>query len=161
MAICENANSAANPNQLQPGHNAVITSTPAFMFAAARHPAARLTTRQLVRFSSTQAPPPPGRHWFRRAKTAAKYTGYLGLSTVVGVGALTAGILIHDVFTYNDKHVDRVPVHPLALNPEKGGPKNLPVVRIQMDDEEDEEAKKLATRPKLVVVGAGWGVRAL
>lgn len=129
------------------------------MFAAARRPAARLATRQLARFSSTQAPP-AGRAWARRAKAGAKYTGLFALSTVVGVGALAGGILIHDAFTYNEKHADRVPVHPLALNPERGGPKNLPVVRIQMDDEEDDEAKRLLTRPKLVIVGAGWGVRA-
>lgn len=129
------------------------------MFAAARRPAARLATRQLARFSSTQVPPAGGA-WARRAKAGAKYTGLFALSTVAGVGALAGGILIHDAFTYNEKHADRVPVHPLALNPERGGPKNLPVVRIQMDDEEDDEAKRLLTRPKLVIVGAGWGVRA-
>ena len=130
------------------------------MFAAARRPAARLATRQLARFSSSQVPPNTGGAWARRAKAGAKYTGLFTLSTVGGVGALAGGILIHDAFTYNEKHADRVPVHPLALSPERGGPKNLPVVRIQVDDEEDDEAKRLLTRPKLVIVGAGWGVRA-
>ncbi|KAF8350507.1 hypothetical protein F5887DRAFT_913519 [Amanita rubescens] len=54
-------------------------------------------------------------------------------------------------------HLDRVPVSPLALHPEKGGPKNLPVVRVQVDDEENEEARKSAQRPRLVIIGGGWG----
>jgi hypothetical protein len=76
----------------------------------------------------------------------------------VGLATIGVGILVHDVFTYNDKHADRVPVNPLALHPERGGPKNLPIARVQVDDEEDEEARKLLTRPKLVIVGGGWGV---
>ncbi|EEB92071.1 hypothetical protein MPER_09473, partial [Moniliophthora perniciosa FA553] len=47
--------------------------------------------------------------------------------------------------------------HPLALHPERGGPKNLPIVRVQVDDQEDEETRKLAEKPRLVIVGGGWG----
>lgn len=75
-----------------------------------------------------------------------------------GVLAIGAGIFIHDAFTYSEKHLERVPVSPLALHPERGGPKNLPVARVQVDDEEDEENKMLAEKPKLVIVGGGWGV---
>ncbi|KAF9526941.1 hypothetical protein CPB83DRAFT_769273 [Crepidotus variabilis] len=94
---------------------------------------------------------------FDRSKSVAKWTGLLCLSSVLGVITLGAGILAHDVFTYNEKHVDRVPVNPLALCPEKGGPKNLPIARVLVDDEEDDEAKKLLDKPKLVIIGAGWG----
>ncbi|KAF9014039.1 pyridine nucleotide-disulfide oxidoreductase-domain-containing protein [Cyathus striatus] len=100
---------------------------------------------------------PPRHLFFQRARTAARWTGYLCLSSVVGLSVLTAGILVHDVFTYRDKHVDRVPINPLALHPERGGPKNLPIVRVQVDDEEDDECKILSDKPKLVVVGGGWG----
>jgi hypothetical protein len=93
-----------------------------------------------------------------RSVKAAKYTGLLCVSTVVGVTVITAGILLHDMFTYTDKHVERVPVSPLALHPERGGPKNLPVARVFTDDEEDEENRKLATKPRLVIIGGGWGV---
>jgi NADH dehydrogenase len=93
-----------------------------------------------------------------RSIKVAKYTGYLGLSTVVGVAVLTAGVLLHDAFTYTDKHVERVPVSPLALHPERGGPKNLPVARVFMDDDADDENRKLATKPRLVIIGGGWGV---
>lgn len=94
----------------------------------------------------------------RRAKTTAKYGGYVCLSTVFGVLFLGAGIFVHDAFTYTDKHVERVPVSPLALHPERGGPKNLPVAKVLVADEEDEENVKLAHKPKLVIVGGGWGV---
>ncbi len=102
----------------------------------------------------------PGRI-IRRAKTTAKYGGYLCLSTVFGVLFLGAGIFVHDAFTYTDKHVERVPVSPLALHPERGGPKNLPVAKVLVADEEDEENVKLAHKPKLVIVGGGWGVSAV
>lgn len=70
-----------------------------------------------------------------------------------------ASIFVHDAFTYTDKHVEGVPVSPLALHPENGGPKDLPIVSSYVDDEEDEEQKALASKPRLVIVGGGWGVR--
>jgi hypothetical protein len=54
--------------------------------------------------------------------------------------------------------VDRVPVSPLALCPKLGGPKNLPVASVGLADEETEENRKLASKPRLVIVGGGWGV---
>ncbi|KIJ69108.1 hypothetical protein HYDPIDRAFT_144787 [Hydnomerulius pinastri MD-312] len=101
--------------------------------------------------------PRPRSNFFRRSLLAAKYTSLLCASATVGVLVLGAGIFIHDAFTYTDKHVDRVPVSPLALHPERGGPKDLPVVKALLADEEDEEAKKLNGKPKLVIVGGGWG----
>ncbi|KAF9265635.1 putative NADH dehydrogenase, 64 kd subunit, mitochondrial [Marasmius fiardii PR-910] len=99
----------------------------------------------------------PRRNILARSLTVAKYTGYVGLSAVFGLFVFGAGILVHDAFTYNERHVERVPVNPLALHPERGGPKHLPLVKVQIDDEEDEEMKKLAEKPRLVVVGGGWG----
>ncbi|KAL0574694.1 hypothetical protein V5O48_007279 [Marasmius crinis-equi] len=131
------------------------------------HSSQRLIQRSLVRphspasrlhFYSTELPPPkPKPSVLRRTLTVAKYTGYVGLSAVFGVLVLGAGILVHDAFTYTERHVERVPLHPLAVHPEKGGPKNLPIVKAQIDDEEDEEMKKLAEKPRLVIVGGGWG----
>jgi NADH dehydrogenase len=94
----------------------------------------------------------------QKAIKYARYAGYFGLSSVVGVFAIGAGIFIHDAFTYSERHIERVPVSPLALHPERGGPKNLPVASVQVDDEEDEECKKLAEKPRLVIIGGGWGV---
>ena len=94
----------------------------------------------------------------QRLKTVARYTGYLGLSAVIGVVSLTGAILVHDAFTYNTRHVHRVPTNPLALHSERGGPKNLPIARVLAGDDEDDNAKLLGTKPKLVIVGGGWGV---
>lgn len=101
--------------------------------------------------------PHPRSRLLRRSLQTVKYTSYFFLSATVGVLAIGAGFFIHDAFTYTDRHVDRVPVSPLALHPERGGPKNLPVVKALLGDEEDEEAKKLSEKPKLVIVGGGWG----
>ncbi|KIK08159.1 hypothetical protein K443DRAFT_663480 [Laccaria amethystina LaAM-08-1] len=103
-------------------------------------------------FFATTSPSP-----LSRTRKLARITALTCLSTIVGTCTLVVGILVHDAFTYNNKHIDRVPINPLALSPERGGPKNLPVVRSQVDDEEDEEAKRLAEKPKLVIVGGGWG----
>lgn len=73
---------------------------------------------------------------------------------------LGSAIFLHDAFTYTERHVDRVPVNPLALHPELGGPKQLPVARVLVGDEEDEVNKQLSTKPRLVIVGGGWGVSA-
>ena len=97
----------------------------------------------------------------RRTITFCRYTGYFLLSSTVGVLAIGAGIFIHDAFTYADKHVDRVPINPLALFPQRGGPNNLPVVKALVDDDDDEENRKLAEKPRLIIVGGGWGVRLL
>jgi len=115
-------------------------------------------TRLLSRLSSTVVHPTPRRP-LQRAKNIARYTTYFTLSSVLGLAAIGAGLLIHDAFTYSEKHIERVPVSPLALKPERGGPKNLPIVRVQVDDEQDEENVRLAEKPKLVIVGGGWGVR--
>lgn len=120
-----------------------------------RHPSLPHTRRL------STAPPSRSSRYLQTTKAVVKWTGFVCLSTVVGVVVVGAGILVHDMFTYTDKHIDRVPVNPLALNPQRGGPKNLPVAKILVDDEEDEEAKKLASKPRLVIIGAGWGVRLL
>ncbi|KAI0031723.1 nucleotide-binding domain-containing protein [Vararia minispora EC-137] len=88
---------------------------------------------------------------------AVKYTIYLGLSSAIGVGLLLGIFFIHDAFTYTDKHIERVPVSPLALHPERGGPKNLPIARVLVSDDEDDFMKELKNKPRLVVLGGGWG----
>ena len=103
--------------------------------------------------------PRPRPRFLQRSFLVAKYASYVVLSATAGVFALGAAIFVHDAFTYTDKHIERVPVSPLALHPERGGPKNLPVVNLLLADEEDEEFRKLNEKPKLVIVGGGWGVR--
>lgn len=73
----------------------------------------------------------------------------------MGVGL--AGLLAWDASTYSDRHIDRVPVDPLAVTPERGGKKNLKVAKVLVDDS-DEKCVKSSKVQRLVIVGGGWGV---
>ncbi|KAG8833379.1 hypothetical protein FRC17_010775 [Serendipita sp. 399] len=141
------------------------------------------------RFSSTSSGPTssagqqpvPQRGWslMRFGFSVAKYTAFLIGSAGAGILLVGGTVFIHDAFTYSEKHLDRVPVSPLALNPKLGGPKNLPIAEVNLDDEENEgmliplevywevlsyygkpqisECIKMAGKPRLVIVGGGWG----
>lgn len=65
--------------------------------------------------------------------------------------------MAHDAFTYSDKHADRVPINPLSLHPRRGGKKNLPILEVNLDAEEAEK-QGMKNKPRLVIVGGGWGV---
>lgn len=82
----------------------------------------------------------------------------LGISSVVGLGLIVGVILVHDSFTYSERHVERVPTNPLSLNPRRGGKKTLPILEVNLDEEESEVKKNMTSKPKLVIVGGGWGV---
>lgn len=81
----------------------------------------------------------------------------LGMSATLGVGLIIGVILGHDAFTYSDRHVDRVPCNPLSLHPRRGGEKNLPIIEVNLDAEEVEKLG-MKNKPRLVIVGGGWGV---
>lgn len=108
--------------------------------------------------SPTPKPPSPGR-FLRISRNTAKYTAFAGFSAVLGLSVVVGGVFIHDVFTYSDKHIDRVPVSPLALHPERGGPKNLPIASVLVGDgdEDDGAHGPVQDKPRLVIVGGGWG----
>lgn len=82
----------------------------------------------------------------------------LVMAMLVGSSILLLIVLIHDACTYSQKHVDRVPVNPLALAPRRGGPKNLPIIEVNIDDEESDEKSKCEGKPRVVILGGGWGV---
>ncbi|KAH8924245.1 mitochondrial NADH dehydrogenase [Atractiella rhizophila] len=91
------------------------------------------------------------------AKGAAKWAA-IGVAGFVGsIGIVVGGLLIWDASTYQKAHIDRIPVSPLALQMERGGPKNLPIAQVYADDEVDDEMKELSKKPRLVVLGGGWG----
>ncbi|KAH9833022.1 nucleotide-binding domain-containing protein [Rhodofomes roseus] len=102
-------------------------------------------------------PPPPKRSLTRRLRTVFKYTFYLAGSTAVGTAVLITAIFLHDAFTYGEQHIEGVPVSPLALKPERGGPKNLPILQRYLGDFEDLTNTQLVDKPHLVIVGGGWG----
>lgn len=53
--------------------------------------------------------------------------------------------------------MERVPVNALAISPRKGGKKDLPILEVDLD-EEDEAKVKMHKKPRLVILGGGWGV---
>jgi NADH dehydrogenase len=115
-----------------------------------------------LRFSSASPTPTPSEpsKFLRYGGKAAKYTAFTCFSAVLGLSVVIGGVFIHDIFTYSDRHVDRVPVSPLALHPERGGPKNLPVAsELVGDEDEDDSLVPVKDKPRLVIVGGGWGVR--
>src|SRR5882762_6095628 len=127
-------------------------------FAVRPEPFRASTVRSFASTPESADVPKQRSRALQRTLTFCRYSGYFLLSSAFGVVAIGAGIFIHDAFTYADKHVDKVPISPLALRPENGGPKNLPVIKALMDDDEDEENRKLAKKPRLIIVGGGWGV---
>ncbi|KAI1266066.1 hypothetical protein F5Y18DRAFT_36248 [Xylariaceae sp. FL1019] len=85
------------------------------------------------------------------------------VGTGVGfIGALFAAFFIYDATTYKegttfgDCHVSE-----MALAPRRGGPKDLPIVEVLLDDDESDEAKARKEKPRLVILGSGWGSVAL
>jgi hypothetical protein len=92
---------------------------------------------------------------FDRLPSPVSFCLRLTISAIAGITALGGVILIHDAFTYQDRHVDRVPTNPLSLHPRLGGPKGLPIVEVPFGQTEDILGHK---KPKLVIVGGGWGV---
>ena len=122
---------------------------PALRVGAHRYPYPQL------RLASTASSPRPFLH---RTRLLLRWTGYAIGSTVVGVTLITGAIFVHDAFTYTEAHVDKVPVSPLALCPKTGGPKNIPVVSAFLSDIEDTENERINQKPRLLIVGGGWGV---
>ena len=47
------------------------------------------------------------------------------------------------------------------MTPNRGGPKNLPIASILLDDESTAEFAAQKDKPKLVILGTGWGSVAL
>lgn len=118
----------------------------------------RFTEHSPIPGSPPPPPPPASKIFLERCVAGFKRTGFFLGSATLGIGLIGAGVFIHDAFTYTDKHVENVPVNPLALKPTTGGPKNLPIASSLVGDEEDDEAKALSKKPRLVIVGGGWGV---
>jgi NADH dehydrogenase len=49
----------------------------------------------------------------------------------------------------------------IALDPQRGGPKNLPIAEHLVDDDDSPEMHNQKHKPKLVILGTGWGSVAL
>ena len=79
---------------------------------------------------------------------------------LLGLGV--AGFFLYDASTYReDLSYKDIHVSEFALSPRRGGPKNLPIAEVQIDDDDCTEMTRQKDKPKLVVLGGGWGSVAL
>ena len=73
-------------------------------------------------------------------------------------GALVVAFFIYDASTYReDLTYTDIPVSEYALEPKRGGPKNLPIAQVLVDDDDCPENSSAKSKPKLVILGSGWG----
>ncbi|OCK83594.1 hypothetical protein K432DRAFT_379371 [Lepidopterella palustris CBS 459.81] len=107
--------------------------------------------------STKPLPTPPSRLLRFFYKTAA------GVGFFVAVcGGLVVAFFIFDASTYKeDPGAEDIPVSEVALNPRRGGPKNLPIAEHFVDDDDSPEKRNQKHKPKLVILGTGWGSVAL
>lgn len=116
------------------------------------------TGRKLVRLLSGKPPVPTKSRLLIVAYRAAAFIG--ASLSVVGVAIIA--FFIYDASTYKEYSTQcDIEVPQLALFPKRGGPKNLPIAESFLDDNDSEENRKLVEKPRLVVLGGGWGSVAL
>ncbi|CAK7198135.1 hypothetical protein SEUCBS139899_000793 [Sporothrix eucalyptigena] len=96
------------------------------------------------------------------AQRTFKHIAFRGLAwiggSIVFISLGVIGFFIYDYNTYKEgaEHED-IAVSQLALNPRRGGPKNLPLYEVQIDDSDCDERLRTKDKPKLVILGGGWG----
>ena len=90
-----------------------------------------------------------------------RFFAYAG-GFVLITGSLTLAFFIYDASTYRqDLSFTDIPVSEEALYPRRGGPKNLPIADVLVDDDDCEDNRNKKQKPKLVILGSGWGSVAL
>lgn len=124
--------------------------------------------RPLVRSLDTRHHPSP--HQLRRTsnttdsqtknkvkKIIGRIFAYTGVFAI-GSLAVIAGFFVYDATTYlRDERVEDIPVSERALYPRRGGPKNLPIAEVFVDDNDSDLKISQKDKPKLVILGTGWG----
>ncbi|KAF2428342.1 hypothetical protein EJ08DRAFT_651113 [Tothia fuscella] len=116
------------------------------------------TTHQTLRtIMSPHMPKPKSRF----AVYTIKAFFYFGL-TIAAIGGAVVIFFIYDASTYKTEPVtEGIAISHLALSPRIGGPKDLPIAEHQIDDDDSPEKKNQKHKPKLVILGTGWGSVAL
>lgn len=112
----------------------------------------------LYRSISTKPLPHQRGPLFRFCYRLFAYSG----AFVLVLGGLVGAFFIYDATTYReDLSYSDIPVSAEALNPRRGGPKNLPIAEVLVDDDDSDENTRKKHKPKLVILGSGWGSVAL
>jgi len=118
-----------------------------------RRDQASSASRSWVRKISTKPLPargPVSRFLYRTA-------AWTGIFVAIS-GGLVAAFFAYDATTYSGSDENLTcNISEAALSPRRGGPKNLPIAEILVDDEESEEMESQTYKPKLVILGTGWG----
>ncbi|KAB8298117.1 hypothetical protein EYC80_001876 [Monilinia laxa] len=113
---------------------------------------------QNIRFVSGKPLPQPRSKALNFLYRSATLLG--GSLIILGVGVI--GFFVYDATTYReDLSYSDISISKLALSPRRGGPKNLPIAEVQIDDDDSDEMQKQKDKPKLVILGGGWGSVAL
>ena len=123
-----------------------------------RTPWRKLFFQQHTR-SVSGKPLPQRRSWILNFgyRSAAWFGGSI---LFVGIGVVA--FFLYDASTYREDLSYRdIHVSEIALSPRRGGPKNLPIAEVQIDDDDCAEMQRQKDKPKLVVLGGGWGSVAL
>ena len=133
-------------------------STATTSFWAHRRGGAQLPKHFFVRAMSGR-PLPQTKVWI--LNFCYRAAAWVGVSiSVLGIGIVA--FFLYDASTYKEHPTQSdIAVSQLALQPRRGGPKNLPIAEIFIDDDDCEEKKRNKNKPKLVVLGGGWGGVAL
>lgn len=90
-----------------------------------------------------------------------RFFAYTGLFILASSGLIFA-FFVYDASTYKDNGtISDIPVSEHALSPRRGGPKNLPIASVLVDDEDSPDMAAQKDKPKMVILGTGWGSVAL
>ncbi|KAH8602133.1 hypothetical protein B0O99DRAFT_605694 [Bisporella sp. PMI_857] len=82
--------------------------------------------------------------------------------SILVLGAGVIAFFLYDATTYREEPTRaEIQVSEMALSPRRGGPKNLPIAEVQIDDDDSPEMQEKKNKPKLVILGGGWGSVAL
>ncbi|KAH0844397.1 hypothetical protein AYO21_00866 [Fonsecaea monophora] len=112
-------------------------------------------TAGTVRYISTKELPNNKGPFVRFCYRIFAYTGIF----IVFSGTLVLAFFLYDASTYREapETAGDIAVSEAALSPRRGGPKNLPIAEVLVDDEDCEHMREQKDKPKLVVLGTGWG----
>ncbi|KAJ9496561.1 hypothetical protein H2202_007933 [Exophiala xenobiotica] len=154
-----------SPKLLKPFHQPTrplsILRQTRFSSRHPRHVVGQLSFRQVgvpvgsIRFISTKQLP---NHHGPFARFMYRIFAWTGIFIVFS-GSLVLAFFVYDASTYQEApdKVGDIPVNEKALFPRRGGPKNLPIAEVLIDDEDCDPMREQKEKPKLVILGTGWG----
>lgn len=118
-------------------------------------------TASLVRFKSEAAQPPQAVRRSSALSFLYKGFAYCGFF-IFSSGVAVLAFFVYDATTYREEpSAEDIPVSELALNPPRGGPKNLPIAEVLIGEHDSEGMIEARDKPRLVILGTGWGSVAL